>query len=106
MTLQSLQKIISLENELYAAEQVEQEKASAWLQEQQEEILRQHGMELAALEEKKAEVRARAADEANQKADEMVHGARDRAGFLDRLEDSVLRQHLEKTLKFIVGKAP
>ncbi|MCL7486811.1 MAG: hypothetical protein M8357_01380 [Desulfobulbaceae bacterium] len=106
MTIESLRKIISLEEELYAAEQAEQERAGLRLKEQQEEILRRHGEELAALAEKKTRAAKQAAEEAGQKAAAIVQEAKARAKAMDRLDDAALRHHLATVLKYIAGQAP
>lgn len=105
MTIQSLQKIIRLERELYAAEQAEQEKASRWLKEQEAEILRQHEKQLAALEEKISEVKTRATEDATTKASSLIREAQARAESIDGVEDSGLRRLVEKSLRYIVGQA-
>lgn len=106
MTIQSLQKIISLEQELYAAEQAEQEKASAWLAEQQAEILRHYESNLASLEGKISAVKKQAAADATTKAAALIREAKARSDDMDGLEDSVLRVLLQKTLAYIVGQTP
>jgi len=105
MTIQSLQKIIRFERELYAAEQVEQEKASLWLKEQEAEILRQHEKQMAALEEKISKVKSQATDDATAKASSLIGEAQARAECLDGVEDSGLRRLVEKSLHYIVGQA-
>lgn len=105
MTIQSLQKIIRLERELYAAEQAEQEKASLWLKEQEAEILRQHEKQLAALDEKISEVKTQATEDATAKASSLIREAQARAECIDGVEDSGLRRLVEKNLHSIVGQA-
>ena len=104
MTIESLQKIIALEEELNAAEQAEQEKVSLWLKEQQDEILQRHAAELTALTEKKTEAAKQAEEEAEKKAAAIVQEAKARAEGLDRLDDAVLRRHLKNILKHITGQ--
>lgn len=104
MTIQSLQKIIRLERELYAAEQDEEEKASSWLKEQQGEILLQHEKQLAALEEKISAAKTRATEDARAKASSVIRETQTRAACIDGLEDSALRRLLEKSLQYIVGQ--
>jgi flagellar biosynthesis/type III secretory pathway protein FliH len=104
MTIQSLQKIIRLERELYAAEQAEQEKAFLWLKEQETEILRQHEKRLAALEEKISEAKAQATEDATAKASSLIREAQARAECMDGVEESGLRRLVEKSLRYIVGQ--
>ena len=88
MTMQSLQKIINLENELYAAEQAEADKAAQWL------------------EQKIRKVREQAEEDAKQNAAEMVQMAKDRADFIVGIADSELRNLLIDFLTEFKGKIP
>ena len=106
MTIESLQKIFTLEAKLLAAEQAEQERADLWLNDEEEKILRQHDKELAALEEKKEASKTQAAKEAKQKASAMVKKAKAQADKLDKLADAALAGRLTKALKFITGQLP
>jgi len=106
VTLQSLQKIISLEDELYQAEQAEQDKAVTWLQEQEAEILRHCEAQLKTLDEKKEEARARAAEQAREKATALLQKAQLLADSLDRLDDAELLSHLNTIRAFITGQTP
>lgn len=106
MTIQSLQKIILLEEELLSAEKVEQEKAELWLKEKQDAILKKHQEELTALDIQVGENRTRAAEDAKQKATDRVRKAEKKAEWLLNIHDDDLQKYLVENLKFIIGKAP
>ena len=106
MTMQSLQKIINLENELYAAEQAEADKAAQWLKQQQEDIHQEHEQRLVDLEQKIRKVREQAEEDAKQNAAEMVQMAKDRADFIVGIADSELRNLLIDFLTEFKGKIP
>ncbi len=106
MTIQSLQKIISLEEELFAAEQAEREETELWLKDQCAEILRYHDDELSSIKEKQEKETKRFIVKANKEASARLQVASDRALYVDRLDDAVLTQYLVKILKIIIEDDP
>ena len=106
MTMQSLQNILKLENELHAVEKSEEEKARLWLKQQHREILRVHEQDLSTFEHKRAKARNRAEKEASRDAEKMVQEAKDHAEYLVGKSDSILRSILENFLNKSVGNIP
>ena len=106
MTIQSLQKIISLEEELFAAEQAERDKAALWLKAECAEILRQHSEELLALEEKQEKHKKQFVAKVNQEATARLRAASANALHVDGLDDEVLAPYVVKILKIINGDVP
>ena len=106
MTIQSLQKIISLEEELFAAEQAEREKAALWLKAESVEILRLHNEELLALEEKQEKHKKKFVVKANQEASARLRAASASALDVDGLTDELLAPYVVKILKIITGDVP
>ena len=106
MTIQSLQKIIILEEELFAAEQAEREKAALWLKAQYAGILRQHDDEFSALEEKQEKLKKQFVVKANQEASAKLQAASANALHVGGLDDEVLIPYVVKILKMITGNVP
>jgi len=106
VTIQSLHKIISLEEELFAAEQAERERATLWLKAQCAEILRQHDDELSAIEEKQEKFKKQSVIKANQEASARLQAASANALHVGGLDDEVLIPYVVKILKIITGDVP
>lgn len=104
MSIESLQKIIHLEEELLTAELAEQEKAEIWLKEQQDLIAKKHDEELSALEARIQEFNARAAEEARLKADKIVSESKQNAKKIQDIDDAMLRNHLVNNLQDLIRK--
>jgi len=106
VTIQSLQKIISLEEELFAAEQAERDKAALWLKAECAEILRQHNEKLLALEEKQEKLKKQFAAKANQEASARLQAVSAKALHVGGLDDEVLTPYVVKILKIITEDVP
>jgi len=104
MAIQSLQKIISLENELSAAEEAERQKVALWLKEQEAEILRRYGEDLAALEGERRAARGDAENTAKKQAAALLQQAQKRAALYDGLDDSDLQNALKDIRHFVSGQ--
>ena len=103
MAIQTLQKIIQLENELYQAEQMEHEKISAWVQKQQEEIEQNHADQLENLELNRTTFRERTIADAQAKSKNIINESKEKANCLDNINDSFLKKSLQKLIPLISG---
>lgn len=104
MSLESLHKIIRLEEELLATEQGEQEKADIWVQKQLDSIIKKHADEISFLNNQIEEDKKSAAEEASRRAKDIILAAEEKAVQLKCIDDDALRQILLKNLNIIVGK--
>ena len=103
MAIQSLQKILQLENELYQSEQLEQGKISIWLQKQQEEIEQNHEQQLENLELKRKKFREKTIADAKAKSKTIINEAQEQTNCIDNLDDISLKKALQKFLPLISG---
>lgn len=103
MTMQSLQNIIRIENELHAHEQAEREKAAQWLKVQEAEINGSYQDKRDALASKQEEAKKQAIKQAEEKAHAIISTARKKASFLAALDDDTLTRHLQKHLISILS---
>lgn len=105
MTIESLQQILRLEEELAAAEQAEEKKAAVWLKEQQEEIRRHYEEQIRSLEERKGKVKKEAQKAAEVKAGEIQRKAGILVDYLDNLADDLLRKSVQKQLERVAVRS-
>ena len=106
MTIESLQNILQVENELYHKEQLEVKKISAWVQEQQSDIQLQYEEKIAELKKRKRENQEQAIAVAEAKAAEILSLSKKKSEYLDTLGEDRLRASLHKSLPLIIGKKP
>ena len=103
MTIQSLQKIIQLEEELYRKEQLEQDKITAWIKEQQAAVEQNYEQRLAELDHTQKEFREKARSSATADAGKIISKAKANVNFLETLDDAFLEKSLQKYLPLIFG---
>jgi len=107
MTMQSLQNIIKIENELHANEQTERKKISQWLKEKETEIDSEYAEKRNVLSDKREEIKKRIGEEAAKRASDIVNKADKRAVFLTQIDDDTLCRYLQQCLTSILsGKFP
>ena len=103
MAIQSLHKIIQLENKLFQEEQLEQEKISVWIKEQQVEIEKKYASKRIELELKNKQYSEQIESDAKEKASEILSNSKKKAELLDNIDDEFLKKALSRLLKLISG---
>ncbi len=103
MTMQSLQNIIRIENELHANEQAERKKAAQWLKDKEAEINAGYQAKRDELAGKQEEIKKQAGKQAAKKASAIISNAGDRASLLAELDDDPLTRYLQKHLTSILS---
>ena len=104
MAIQSLQKIIQLENELCRNEELAQEKISTWIKEQQAEIAKDYDQQVAKLELKRKKIQEKVKADAEAKADAILSEATKKAEYLEKLDTAFLKKSLHNILPLIKGQ--
>jgi len=103
MPIRSLQNIISVEKELFKAEQSAQEKIEQWLLAREDEIIAEHRAKREALAEKSGEIEKQAKQEAQEKATAIIRAADNMAAHLAGLGDETLEPVVRKHLPSILA---
>jgi len=103
MTMQSLQNIIRLENELHAHEQAERKKITQWLKDTEAEIHAEYQAKRDELASRLEEVKKQTGKEAKKKASAIIRNAGNRASLLADIDDKILSRYLQKQLTSILS---
>lgn len=107
MTTYSLQDVIDVENELQSAIQIEKKKCALWLEEQKNELLITHNLELKLLQKKLDENGRKIKIETEARAKEKIGQAQEKADRLQQVNDKLIQACLKKHLfRVITGGIP
>ena len=104
MAIQSLHKIIQLENELYQKEQLEQQKLSAWIEKEQVEMDQYFASQRAELDLQNKQFHEKIEVDSKVKANTILITAKEKAESLNRIDDAFLKHSLTKIFAHISGK--
>lgn len=103
MTMQSLQTIIRIENELHAHEQAERKKITQWLKDTEAEIHAEYQAKRDELASRQEEAKKQTRKESEKKAAAIIRNAGNRAFLLAEIDDNTLSRYLQKQLTSILS---